>query len=216
LRSGSTGRSSSSTQRRWGLAIARGRSATGCCAGGSSVRGACNVGIVLATSGPGATNLVTPIADAAMDSTPLVCITGQVRSPLIGSDAFQECDIVGITTPIVKHSWGRARPARGSRGAKGQIPRGENRSTRPSAHRHSTRCPGEPARVPLPGYGGAVWLGTSARCGARGDRTVRGRYRRGPPTDPVRRGRCSKPESAQRLCALADLAQIPVVTTLTG
>jgi acetolactate synthase I/II/III large subunit len=63
------------------------------------------VGVAIATSGPGATNLVTPIADAWMDSTPLVCITGQVRSMLIGTDAFQECDITGITMPIVKHSW---------------------------------------------------------------------------------------------------------------
>jgi acetolactate synthase I/II/III large subunit len=63
------------------------------------------VGVAIATSGPGATNLVTPIADAWMDSTPLVCITGQVRTPLIGTDAFQECDITGITLPIVKHSW---------------------------------------------------------------------------------------------------------------
>jgi acetolactate synthase-1/2/3 large subunit len=63
------------------------------------------VGVCIATSGPGATNLVTPIADAWMDSTPLVCITGQVRSNLIGTDAFQECDITGITIPIVKHSW---------------------------------------------------------------------------------------------------------------
>ena len=64
-----------------------------------------SVGVAFATSGPGATNLVTPIADAWMDSTPLVCVTGQVRSHLIGTDAFQECDIVGLTTPIVKHSW---------------------------------------------------------------------------------------------------------------
>jgi acetolactate synthase-1/2/3 large subunit len=63
------------------------------------------VGVAVATSGPGATNLVTPIADAWMDSTPLVCITGQVRTFLIGTDAFQECDITGITIPIVKHSW---------------------------------------------------------------------------------------------------------------
>ena len=63
------------------------------------------VGVAFATSGPGATNLVTPIADAWMDSTPLVCVTGQVRSNLIGTDAFQECDITGITIPIVKHSW---------------------------------------------------------------------------------------------------------------
>ena len=62
-------------------------------------------GVALATSGPGATNLVTPIADAYMDSTPLVCITGQVRWSSLGTDAFQECDITGITMPIVKHSW---------------------------------------------------------------------------------------------------------------
>jgi acetolactate synthase I/II/III large subunit len=62
-------------------------------------------GVVLATSGPGATNLVTPIADARMDSTPLVCVTGQVRSDLIGTDAFQECDIVGVVGPLVKGAW---------------------------------------------------------------------------------------------------------------
>jgi acetolactate synthase I/II/III large subunit len=62
-------------------------------------------GVAIATSGPGVTNLVTPIADAWMDSTPLVCITGQVRSSLIGTDAFQETDATGITLPIVKHSW---------------------------------------------------------------------------------------------------------------
>jgi acetolactate synthase-1/2/3 large subunit len=63
------------------------------------------VGVAIATSGPGATNLVTPIADAYLDSTPLVCITGQVPTHLIGTDAFQEADIQGITMPIVKHSW---------------------------------------------------------------------------------------------------------------
>ncbi len=63
------------------------------------------VGVAIATSGPGATNLVTPIADAWMDSTPLVAITGQVKSSLIGTDAFQEIDATGITMPIVKHSW---------------------------------------------------------------------------------------------------------------
>ena len=62
------------------------------------------VGVALATSGPGATNLVTPLADAAMDSTPIVAITGQVRSDLRGTDAFQETDVIGITAPIVKHA----------------------------------------------------------------------------------------------------------------
>jgi acetolactate synthase-1/2/3 large subunit len=63
------------------------------------------VGVCVATSGPGTTNLVTGIADAFMDSVPMVCITGQVRSHLIGTDAFQEVDIFGITLPIVKHSF---------------------------------------------------------------------------------------------------------------
>ncbi|MBW9108277.1 acetolactate synthase large subunit [Microbacterium ureisolvens] len=63
------------------------------------------VGVALATSGPGATNLVTAIADAYMDSVPIVCITGQVFSTLMGTDAFQEADIVGITMPITKHSF---------------------------------------------------------------------------------------------------------------
>ena len=60
------------------------------------------VGVVMATSGPGATNLVTGIADAQIDSTPMVCITGQVASYLLGSDAFQETDIIGISSPITK------------------------------------------------------------------------------------------------------------------
>ncbi|MDA7705974.1 biosynthetic-type acetolactate synthase large subunit [Flavobacteriaceae bacterium] len=61
-----------------------------------------NVGVAMATSGPGATNLITGIADAQIDSTPIVCITGQVPSHLLGSDAFQETDIVGISTPVTK------------------------------------------------------------------------------------------------------------------
>ena len=63
------------------------------------------VGVCLATSGPGATNLVTPIADAMMDSVPMVAITGQVKTSSIGTDAFQEADITGITMPITKHNW---------------------------------------------------------------------------------------------------------------
>ncbi len=64
-----------------------------------------NVGVVFATSGPGATNLVTGIADAQIDSTPLICITGQVGSHLLGSDAFQETDIIGISTPVTKWNY---------------------------------------------------------------------------------------------------------------
>jgi acetolactate synthase-1/2/3 large subunit len=68
------------------------------------------LGVCIATSGPGATNLVTAIADAYMDSVPLLAITGQVNSHMIGTDAFQEADIVGITMPITKHSFLVTRP----------------------------------------------------------------------------------------------------------
>src|SRR5918993_909909 len=63
------------------------------------------VGVAIATSGPGATNMVTGIATAMLDSSPIVCITGQVGSKLIGSDAFQETDITGITLPVTKHNY---------------------------------------------------------------------------------------------------------------
>ncbi|MET0544918.1 MAG: thiamine pyrophosphate-binding protein, partial [Caulobacterales bacterium] len=62
-------------------------------------------GVALVTSGPGATNIVTPLADALLDSTPMVVFTGQVPTHLIGSDAFQECDTVGITRSCTKHNW---------------------------------------------------------------------------------------------------------------
>ncbi len=63
------------------------------------------VGVLLVTSGPGATNVVTGLTDALLDSIPLVCITGQVPTHLIGSDAFQECDTVGITRHCTKHNY---------------------------------------------------------------------------------------------------------------
>src|SRR6266498_370214 len=63
------------------------------------------VGCAIATSGPGATNMVTGLATAMMDSSPIVCITGQVGSRLIGSDAFQETDITGVTLPVTKHNF---------------------------------------------------------------------------------------------------------------
>ena len=63
------------------------------------------VGVALVTSGPGATNMVTPLTDALMDSIPIVCFTGQVPTHLIGNDAFQEADTVGITRPATKHNW---------------------------------------------------------------------------------------------------------------
>ena len=89
------------------------------------------VGVCMATSGPGATNLVTPLADAHMDSVPIVAITGQVPSGTIGTDAFQEADIRGITMPITKHNYLVTDPAR---------------SRRPSPRRSTSPAPGAPAR----------------------------------------------------------------------
>ena len=83
------------------------------------------VGVCMATSGPGATNLVTAIADAYMDSVPIVAITGQVASASIGTDAFQEADIRGITMPITKHNYLVTDPAE----SRGRSPR---RSTSPA------------------------------------------------------------------------------------
>ena len=63
------------------------------------------VGCVLVTSGPGATNAITGLTDALMDSIPIICLSGQVPTHLIGTDAFQECDTTGITRPCTKHNW---------------------------------------------------------------------------------------------------------------
>ena len=95
------------------------------------------VGVLLVTSGPGATNAVTGLTDALMDSIPLVCITGQVPTHLIGSDAFQECDTTGITRSCTKHNYlvrKRRRPA--AHPARGLLHRLE-RPSRPGGGRHS-------------------------------------------------------------------------------
>ena len=70
-----------------------------------SARASGKVGVVIATSGPGATNLITGIATAHMDSVPIVILTGQVSTDMIGNDAFQEADVTGITRPITKHNY---------------------------------------------------------------------------------------------------------------
>ena len=90
-------------------------------------------GVVMVTSGPAATNIITGLSDAMMDSTPLIVITGQVASPLLGSDAFQETDVVGITQPVTKWSY--------------QIRR--ERSSRSRGSRHCQRCPNGNDRIRL-------------------------------------------------------------------
>ena len=94
------------------------------------------VGVAVATSGPGATNMVTGIATAMMDSSPIVCITGQVGSRLIGSDAFQETDITGITLPDHEAQLPRHARRRGRVGRPRGVPRRQVRPARSRAHRH--------------------------------------------------------------------------------
>jgi acetolactate synthase-1/2/3 large subunit len=174
------------------------------------------VGVVFATSGPGATNLVTAIADAAMDSTPLVCITGQVRSHLLGSDAFQECDIIGVTTPLVKHSWlvREVSDLPGVLKAAFQIARsgrpGPVLVDIPRDVQEAAFDADSPNTVDLPGWTPPPAV-TQAAVVEAVDEIVRARR-------PVLYvgGGAQSAESAQLLLALAELARIPVVATLMG
>jgi acetolactate synthase-1/2/3 large subunit len=172
------------------------------------------VGVCMATSGPGATNLVTPIADAYMDSVPLVAITGQVPSSSIGTDAFQEADICGITLPITKHNY-LVQDAR-------DIPR----TIAEAFHIASTGRPGPvlvdvpkdilqamapyewPASLDLPGYrvaskphGKQVAQAAALMAGAKRPVLYVG-------------GGVLKARAAEELRVLAELTGIPVVTTL--
>ncbi|MGN6635883.1 MAG: acetolactate synthase large subunit [Oryzihumus sp.] len=172
------------------------------------------VGVCVATSGPGATNLVTPIADAYMDSVPIVAITGQVSSRAIGTDAFQEADIRGITMPITKHNYLVTDPA--------QIPR----AIAEAFHIASTGRPGPvlvdiskdalqaqttfewPPKIDLPGYRPVArphnkQIREAARLIAESRRPVL--YVGG---GVIRAG------ASDALRELVELTQIPVVTTL--
>jgi len=172
------------------------------------------VGVCMATSGPGATNLVTPIADAYMDSVSMVAVTGQVPSAAIGTDAFQEADIRGITMPITKHSYLVTDPAEIAR------------TVAEAFHIASTGRPGPvlvdvskdalqamttfdyPATVSLPGYRPttcphAKQIQEAARLIAASQRPVL-----------YVGGGVIKANAAAELVKLADLTGIPVVTTL--
>jgi acetolactate synthase-1/2/3 large subunit len=172
------------------------------------------VGVCMATSGPGATNLVTPLADAYMDSMPVVAITGQVSSKAIGTDAFQEADIRGITMPITKHNYLVTDP--------NEIPR----ALAEAFHVASTGRPGPvlvdiskdalqglmsfswPPQIDLPGYRPVIrphgkQIREAARLIAAAQRPVL--YVGG---GVIRSG------ASEELRRLVDLTQIPVVTTL--
>ena len=116
------------------------------------------VGVCVATSGPGATNLVTGIATAMMDSVPMVAITAQVADSVIGTDAFQEINITGITLPITKHNYlVRRERGPGAEPARGLLP-GPDRPAGPGPGGHPEGHPDRPLRVPLPGAGFAPGL----------------------------------------------------------
>ncbi|MGN6403661.1 acetolactate synthase large subunit, partial [Sinomonas sp.] len=174
------------------------------------------VGVCIATSGPGATNLVTAIADAHMDSVPLVAITGQVASSVIGSDAFQEADIVGITMPITKHSFLVTRAQ--------DIPR----TLAEAFHLASTGRPGPvlvdvtkdaqqslmtfswPPKIDLPGYrpvtrGHSKQVREAARLIAASAKPVL-----------YVGGGVVKADASKELLELAETTGAPVVTTLTA
>ncbi len=174
------------------------------------------VGVCMATSGPGATNLVTPLADAHMDSVPIVAVTGQVSSAAIGTDAFQEADIRGITMPITKHSYLVTDPA--------EIPR----TIAEAFHIASTGRPGPvlvdvakdalqamttfdyPSELALPGYRPTTrphgkQIREAARLIAAAQRPVL-----------YVGGGVIKAGASVELARLADLTGIPVVTTLMG
>jgi len=174
------------------------------------------VGVCMATSGPGATNLVTPIADAHMDSVPLVAVTGQVPSAAIGTDAFQEADIRGITMPITKHNYLVTDPA--------EIPR----TIAEAFHIASTGRPGPvlvdiakdtlqattrfewPAELDLPGY--RPILRPHSKQVREAARLISGARR---PILYVGGGVLRARASAE-LRRLVELSGIPVVTTLTA
>src|SRR4051795_6504992 len=174
------------------------------------------VGVCMATSGPGATNLVTPLADAYMDSVPIVAITGQVPSGAIGTDAFQEADIRGITMPITKHNFlvtdAADIPQRiaeafhlAATGRPGpvlvDIPKDVLQATTDFSwpprlglpgYKPQTRPPGQPGPqgLPLPATAGPAGLQAddpaARQAGPRGGRT----HRHGPPARALRRRRC--------------------------
>ncbi|HET7119747.1 MAG TPA: biosynthetic-type acetolactate synthase large subunit [Solirubrobacterales bacterium] len=175
-------------------------------------RAAGTVGVAFATSGPGATNLVTPIANAAMDSTPLVCVTGQVATASIGTDAFQECDIVGVTQPLVKRSWQVTEPdelaavmreafrcARGGRPGPVLVDVPRDVQSAPAAYSPAPPAPPEPPAV------------TAEEATVRELAAAIGVARR--PILYVGGGTVNAGATAE-LRALAELARIPVVTTL--
>ena len=171
-------------------------------------------GVCLATSGPGATNLITGLADAMMDSTPVVALTAQVPTHLIGRDGFQEADIFGLTQPVTKHNWivrdaddARADPPRRVPDRRLGAPRPGPRRRPPRLHAGRDRGPGRRA--------------ASRRTGSTGPTPPRSAT---PPSPSRTRGGRSSTSgggvissgASEEVRRLAKKARIPVTTTLMG
>ncbi len=174
------------------------------------------VGVAFATSGPGATNLLTPICDAYMDSTPTVFVTGQVRTDLLGTNAFQEADVIGMTAPMVKHAIAvqsadelqqaihdafhiarTGRPGPVLVDVPSDLARGPARDIEP----HAPETPGYQPRIKPNGK--QVRLAAQAIAAAQRPVLYAG-------------GGVVHAEAAAELAALARLAELPVTTTLMG
>ena len=177
------------------------------------------VGVAIATSGPGATNMVTGIATAMMDSSPIVCITGQVGSKLIGSDAFQETDITGITLPITKHNYLVTRAEDVAPAVREAFAVARSRAARPGAGRHHQGRAAGQLRVRL-GRRRAAPRPRPYDDALPGDGDLRDALdadqRRRAAADSRRPRRHAVGRRARRSCALAERAQIPVAVTLLG
>jgi acetolactate synthase-1/2/3 large subunit len=175
-------------------------------------------GVCTATSGPGATNLVTPIADAYMDSVPMVALTGQVGSTRVGTDAFQEADIVGITLPIVKHSYLIKDPAELPQAMTEAIHIAESGRPGPVLVDVCVDVWGAdvapyagPMPPPMPGYAPPAGAGHPRQLEAAA-RALQGAAR---PMIYAGGGIITGEASAQ-LTRLAEVTQVPVNTTLMG
>ena len=173
------------------------------------------VGVAMATSGPGGCNLVTALADAKMDSVPIVAITGQVPTPVVGNDAFQEADITGITMPVTKHNFLVTDPGEVARDDPRGVPHRPHRPARPGPRRPPEGRPRQRDHVELARPGGPPRLQAD-------DQGQHAPGRRGDQADP--RGQAarsstsaaasSRPNATEELFELATIGHLPVVTTL--
>ena len=177
------------------------------------------VGVVLVTSGPGATNAVTGLTDALMDSIPLVCITGQVPTHLIGNDAFQECDTVGITRPCTKHNWLVKNVNDLARVLHEAFYIAQHRPSRPGRRRHPEgravrdRQLRRPVEHPAQDLQAAAEAGPAGR--ARG-RRADGRRPSGRCSTPAAASSIPGPKASQLLRELVRLTGFPITSTLMG